>query len=48
MTMKNYAKFQQELNEKFKIDICNFTNFEPRTQKSQKFALNRAAFGQSI
>ena len=38
MTMRNNAKF----------DIKNLTNFDPRTQKSHKFALSWAAFDQSI
>ena len=36
MTMKNDAKFEIELTCQFKIDIRNLTNFDPRTQKSQK------------
>ena len=39
MTMKNDAKFETELTCQFKIDIRNFTNFDPDTRKSQKFAL---------
>ena len=39
MTMKNDAKFVEELTCLFKIDIGNLTNFDRRTQKSQKFAL---------
>ena len=38
MTMKNDAK----------TDMRNLTNFDPSTQKSQKFALYWAAFDQSI
>ena len=38
MTMKN-AKFEIELTCHFKIDMKNLTNFDPSTQKSQKFAL---------
>ena len=36
MTVKNDAKFEIELTCQFKIDIRNLTNFDPRTQKSQK------------
>ena len=39
MTMKNNAKFEEELTFQLKIDMRNLTNFEPSTQKSQKFAL---------
>ena len=38
MTMKNDAKFVEELNCRFKIDIRNWTNFDPSFRKSQKFA----------
>ena len=39
MTMKNDAKTEEELTCQFKIDLRNLTNFDPSTQKSQKFAL---------
>ena len=39
MTMKNDAKFEIELTCRFKIDIRNFTNFDPSTRKSQKILL---------
>ena len=39
MRMENDAKFEIELTCHFKIDMRNLTNFDPRTQKSQKFAL---------
>ena len=39
MTLKNDGKFKKELTCRFKIDIRNLTNFDSRTQKSQKFAL---------
>ena len=48
MTMKNDAKFEKELTCQFKIERRNLTNFYPSTQKSQKFALSRDAFDQSI
>ena len=48
MTMKNDAKFDEELTCQFKIDMRNFTNFDPSTRKSQKFALYWASFEQSI
>ena len=38
MAMTNDAKFEGELTCQFKIDMRNFTNFDPSTQKSQKFA----------
>ena len=38
-TMKNGAKFEEELTCQFKIDMRNLTSFDPITQKSQKFAL---------
>ena len=37
--MKNDAKFEEELTCRFKIDMSNLTNFDPSTQKPQKFAL---------
>ena len=39
MTMKNNAKFDEELNCQFKIDMTNLTNFDLSTQKSQTFSL---------
>ena len=39
MIMKNDAKFEIESTWYFKIDMRNLTNFDPSTQKSQKFAL---------
>ena len=39
MTMKNNAKFDEELNCQFKIDMTNLTNFDLSTQKSQTFVL---------
>ena len=39
MTMKNDEKFEEELTCRFKTDMRNLTNFDPSTQKSQKFAL---------
>ena len=39
MTMKNDAKFEIELTCHFKTDMRTLTNFDPSTQKSQKFAL---------
>ena len=40
MTMKNNAKFEEELNCRFKIDIRNLTNFDPSIQKSQNWHLD--------
>ena len=39
MTVKNNAKFAEELACRFKIDINNLTNFDQNTQKFQNFAL---------
>ena len=39
MTMKNDAKFEEELTCRFKIDMGNLTNFDPSTRKSKTFAL---------
>ena len=39
MTMKNNAKFAEELTFHFKTDIRNLTNFDSTTQKSKKIAL---------
>ena len=39
ITIKNDAKFEEELTCQFKIDMTNLTNFDPSTRKSQKFAL---------
>ena len=34
MTVKNNAKFEEELTCRFKFDMRNFTNFDPSTRKS--------------
>ena len=39
MAMKKDANFEIELTCHFKIDMKNLTNFDPSTQKSQKFDL---------
>ena len=39
MTIKNDTKTEEELTCEFKINMRNLTNFDPSTQKSQKFAL---------
>ena len=39
MTMKDDAIFEEELTCQFKIDLKNLTNFDPSTQKYQKFSL---------
>ena len=39
MTMRNDEKSEEELTCQFKIDMRNLMNFDPCTQKSQKFAL---------
>ena len=38
MTMKNDAKFEEEVTCHFKIDMRNLMNFDPSTSKSQKFS----------
>ena len=38
MTLKNDAKFEEELTYRFTIYMRNLTNFDPSTWKSQKFA----------
>ena len=48
MTMKNNVKFEIELTCHFKIHIRNLTNFDSRTQTSQKFAFLWDDFDQSI
>ena len=45
MTIKNDEKFEQELTCQFRR---NLRNFDHGTQKFQKFALQWAAFEQSI
>ena len=39
MTMKNNAKFEEELTWHFKNDMMNLTNFHSSTQKSKRIAL---------
>ena len=39
MTKTNDKKSEEELTCFFKTDTRNLTNFDPSTQKSQKFAL---------
>ena len=39
MRMKNDTKIQEELTCRFKINMKNFTNFDPNTGKSKKFIL---------
>ena len=39
MTMKNDKKFEEKLTCRFKTDMRTLMNFDPSTQKSQKFAL---------
>ena len=39
MTMKNNAKFEEELTFHFKTDMRNLTNFDSSTQKSKKIVL---------
>ena len=39
MTLKDDAKFEEELTCHFKTDMRNLMNFDSSTQKSKKFAL---------
>ena len=39
MTMKNYAKFEEELTCHFKFDMGNLAKFDSSTRKSKKFTL---------
>ena len=39
MTMKNNAKFKEDLTCHFKTDMRNLTNFDSNYQKSKKIAL---------
>ena len=48
MTIKNDAKFEEELTCQFKIDMRNLTNVVRSTRKFQKFALQWGAFDQSV
>ena len=44
MTMKNDAKFEEELTFQFKIDMRNLTNFNQSTRKSQISFLSKISF----
>ena len=39
MTLKNNAKYEEELTCHFKTDMGNLTNFDSSTQTSKKIAL---------
>ena len=39
MVLKKDAKFKKKLTCRFKADMRNLTNFDPRTRKSKKFVL---------
>ena len=39
MAMKNEAKFEEELTCQLKIGMSNLTNFDSKTQQSEKIAL---------
>ena len=39
MAMKNDARLKEELNCSVKTDMMNLTNFDPSTEKSQRFSL---------
>ena len=40
MTIKNDAKFEEELTCQLKVDMRNLMNFAPTTQKSQTLHFN--------
>ena len=46
--MKNDAKFEEELNCHFKIDMRNLTNFDSSTQKSKRICSLIGSIDQSI
>ena len=48
MTMKNDARFEEELTCQFNIDMRNLTNFDPSTRKTKKIILQWSAFDQNI
>ena len=48
MTMKNDAKFEEELTCHFKTDMRNLTNFDSSTRKSKKKCCLIGSFDQSI
>ena len=48
MTLKSDAKFGEELTCCFKIDMRNWTNFDPEQLKISKFALQWVLFDESI
>ena len=48
MTLKNDVRFEEKLICFFFLNNKNFVNFDPRTQKSQKFALYLVPFLQSM
>ena len=48
ITVKNYAKLEEELTCCFKIDKRTLTNFDQSIRKSQKCALQWALFDQSL
>ena len=39
MSMKNDTKLEEELTNRFKIDISNLINFDESSGKSQEFSL---------
>ena len=48
MVLKNDAKLEEELTCRFKTDMKNYTNFDPSSRKSPKFALSWAPFEESV
>ena len=46
--MKNDTKIEEELTCRFKINMRNFTNFDPSTRKSENFVFLLAPCNQSI
>ena len=48
MTMKNDAKFEEELTYHFKVDMSNLTNVDPTTQKCKRNCSLMGSFNQNI
>ena len=44
MTMKNDARFEEDLTCRFKINMRNLANFDQSTLKSPKFALYMGSY----
>ena len=48
MTMKNDAKFEEELTCQFKIDMMNLRNFDPSIQESLKLHFNELLLNNKV